>query len=165
MGWVFATAWVVGVAAVGAADPASRDPEASTGTVSSERQIDFHAGSPYDARQGFAVPHRPDCPAGAVRKGAQPPTGFKEWCELAGKRARIRHGWYAEWHANGRPSVSGEYREGLRVGIWTRWYPSGVKRVQAEFEGGLQNGRLIAWDARGSKLGEERFVKGAPAKE
>ena len=59
----------------------------------------------------------------------------------------------------------GEYREGLRIGLWTRWYPSGVKRVQAEFEGGLQEGRLIAWDERGRKLGEERFVKGAPVKD
>jgi hypothetical protein len=158
---------VVAGAAPGGADPAARGQgeaeqpsrESTTG------KIDFLEGSPYDARQGFAVPYRPDCPAGAQRRGDRPPAAFEEWCELTGERTGIKHGWSAEWYPNGRPSVAGEYRDGLRVGVWTRWYPSGVKRVQAEFRDGLQHGRLIAWDEEGRKLGEQRFVDGVPAKQ
>ena len=147
----------MGIAGAAAADPAARDASAGAST---RNRVEFHEGSPFDARQGFAVPHRPDCPAGAQRKGAQPPDAFQEWCALP---SGMKHGWYAEWHPNGRPAVAGEYRNGLRVGVWTRWYPSGVKRVQAEFQNGLQDGRLIAWDEAGRKLGEQRFEKGSPA--
>ncbi len=61
----------------------------------------------YDGGLGFVVPFRPECPPASVRKGAQPPEGFKEWCESTGSDAGMKHGWYAEWYDDGRPSVAG----------------------------------------------------------
>lgn len=115
----------------------------------------------YDGRLGFIVPYRPDCPGGSVRKGAEPPKGFKEWCQRTGLDAGTKHGWYAEWYSDGRPSVAGEYRDGLQEGVWTRWYPGGTKRVQAEFKNGLQHGRLISWSEAGEKLGEQHYADGS----
>ncbi len=114
----------------------------------------------YDETQGFIVPYRPDCPPGAERRGAEPPTAFKEWCERTGDSSGIKHGWYAEWFSDGRPATAGEYKDGLRVGVWTRWYPNGKKRVQAEFKDGLQDGRLMSWDENGAKQGEQLYAKG-----
>jgi hypothetical protein len=116
----------------------------------------------YDGGLGFVVPFRPDCPASSVRKGAQPPEGFKEWCEDTGANSGSKHGWYAEWYPDGRPAVAGEYRDGLQAGVWTRWYPAGTKRVQAEFKNGLQHGRLLSWNEKGEKLGEQHYADGVP---
>jgi antitoxin component YwqK of YwqJK toxin-antitoxin module len=92
------------------------------------------------------------------------PVGFKEWCERVGPDQGLKHGWYAEWYPDGRPSRSGAYEDGLRVGVWTRWYPNGRKRVQAEFKSGLQHGKLISWDKAGRKLGEQQFRNGTAHK-
>jgi hypothetical protein len=127
---------------------------------SEQRAASVRRDNHYDGETGFVVPYRPDCPANSTRRGAEPPVGYKEWCERAGRDEGMRHGWHAEWYPSGRPSVAGEYIDGLRVGVWTRWYENGSKRVQAEFRGGLQHGRLISWDAGGSKLGEERYADG-----
>ncbi len=123
-------------------------------------EVSVRLENSYDGETGFVVPYRPVCPANTTRRGAQPPDGFKEWCERMGDGAGMKHGWYAEWYPSGRPSIAGEYADGLRVGVWTRWHENGTKRVQAEFRGGLQHGRLISWDAGGGKLGEERYADG-----
>jgi antitoxin component YwqK of YwqJK toxin-antitoxin module len=90
--------------------------------------------------------------------------GFKEWCERVGRDQGLKHGWYAEWYPDGRPSRSGAYEDGLRVGVWTRWYSNGRKRVQAEFERGLQHGKLTSWDRDGRQLGEQLFRNGSVVK-
>ena len=118
----------------------------------------------YDGGVGFVVPYRPDCPPGTERRGGEPPAEFKEWCARVGRDQDLKHGWYAEWYPDGRPSRSGAYEEGLRVGVWTRWYPNGKKRVQAEFERGLQHGKLISWDQDGRQLGEQLFRDGSVVK-
>jgi len=58
----------------------------------------------YDGGTGFVVPFRPECPDNSVRNGAQPPDGFREWCESSGHDAGTKHDWYAEWFPDGRPS-------------------------------------------------------------
>jgi hypothetical protein len=138
----------------------SSDPEPSDSTTAS-RQPSSREQNAYDGGIGFVVPFRPDCPKVSVRMGAQPPDGYKEWCERTGRDAGVKHGWYAEWYPDGRPSVTGEYRDGLQTGVWTRWYTSGKKRVQAEFQNGLQHGRLISWSESGEKRGEQHYANGS----
>ncbi len=112
---------------------------------------------------GFAVPADPPCPSGTQPRGAVPPEGTRTWCEKIGQDAGIKHGWMTEYHANGQPLSSGEYRDGLRVGVWSRFYDDGQKRVQAQFEDGLQHGVLLSWNPDGSLAYEKQFSQGAPA--
>jgi hypothetical protein len=115
----------------------------------------------FDPQEGFPVPEDPDCPAGTAERQAEAAASHESWCERVGKDAGLKHGWFFEYAADGRPLVAGEYRNGMRVGVWTRWHANGEKRAQAQFRDGMQHGVLLAWNEAGQNVGRYTYREGA----
>jgi antitoxin component YwqK of YwqJK toxin-antitoxin module len=96
-------------------------------------------------------------------------------------------GGYREFHPNGKPFVTGQFKEGRQVGEWTYYFEDGqINRktnysngsldgswevfradgtlaAKRSFKDGLRDGEWSTYDATGKqKLGEEHYIKGEP---
>jgi hypothetical protein len=88
------------------------------------------------------------CPAGTTPKRLTTAIGLERWCERPGPPV-ARHGPYVVMHANGRPHLRGEYRDGVATGVWKTWYPGGAQSGEAEFRDGRTTGMLLGWHENG----------------
>ncbi len=135
------------------------------------------------AREAVAAPF--SCPAGAERKGGEPPDAFELWCEKPGEPPERRrdgpsrtwyddgglakeagfkdgrlHGTFTEWHRNGKPARAGVHEQGARAGTWTIWYESGRKEEECGYAGGERHGVFAAWWPNGKRRVEGRYCYG-----
>jgi antitoxin component YwqK of YwqJK toxin-antitoxin module len=126
-----------------------------------------------------------ECPPGAERRGAAPPEGFAQWCEirdLHGKPLRqgpsrtwyddggvwIEESWrdgdrdgpFLERYRNGRPAREGAYRAGRRHGRWTLWHENGRRAEETGFRDGAPDGPFAAWYPSGGRKTEGRHCGG-----
>ena len=62
------------------------------------------------------------CPPDSVLKGASPPHGREQHCELADGTL---HGPYMEWFANGQLMTHLNYKNGKEHGSQKSWWPNG----------------------------------------
>ncbi len=60
-------------------------------------------------------------------------TDRKHTCRYAAGRPE---GSFASWHPGGKPWVSGEYREGVKVGKWSQLDKDGFKVAEGEYRSG-----------------------------
>jgi antitoxin component YwqK of YwqJK toxin-antitoxin module len=102
------------------------------------------------------------------------------------------HGYYREYHPNGKPFITGQFKEGRQDGEWVYYYengqinrrvnyqngklhgvwemhrPDGTLAAERSFESGLRDGTWILYDDTGKqKLLEENYAAGklhGPAK-
>jgi antitoxin component YwqK of YwqJK toxin-antitoxin module len=68
--------------------------------------------------------------------------------------------YFMEYHANGRLSAMGAFRDGLRHGTWKVFDGSGVMRARAEFDRGRRCGHWEFRDERDRLRGSLQYVDG-----
>ena len=135
-------------------------------------------------------PRRPaslgPCPDGAQLTGAPLGTGTQEWCERVatdGRRLKdgpytvlgangrrtldgfyrdgVKEGRWVFWDANGRKREEGEFRHDREHGLWTRWSTSGQRVEAGEYQGGVREGRWTFWYENGRKAREGEYRDGS----
>ena len=91
-----------------------------------------------------------DCPPRATARGARPPAGDEQWCELSLPAGLVQlHGPFVRWAGPGRLAESGQYVYGEREGTWTRWWPDGKLAERGQYVDGKKRGPWSYWDEAG----------------
>ena len=96
------------------------------------------------------------CPRGAKLQGAQPPEGFKQWCELDDG---TQHGPSHSWFADGARKAQANFDHGELMGAYRIFYPNGKPYEEGTYLADQKNGTFATWDENGTKLLEQKFVK------
>jgi hypothetical protein len=95
------------------------------------------------------------CPDGGSGKGAAPPAGHEQWCEIVVDGHSLRHGRWTRWFdASGKPWQEQEYRQGKRHGVATSWYENGKTAESGEYTDDEKSGHWTRFRDDGSKSEE-----------
>lgn len=96
---------------------------------------------------GCASPQPPSlaCPDDAQARGAD----RAGWCELAGG---VRHGPVWSRHPSGGLATYGTADHGRLQGLWREWHPNGRPSITAEFRDDVLCGDFTVWSVGGTKL-------------
>lgn len=99
------------------------------------------------AAAGCAGPRAPSlaCPAGAEARAS----ARDGWCELPDG---VRHGPVWSRHANGRLATAGTVEHGRLQGPWQEWHPNGRPSITAEFRDDVLCGDFTVWSDAGTRL-------------
>jgi hypothetical protein len=100
------------------------------------------------------------CPAGTQTNDRLPAYGATEYEQWCSRPDGVRHGPLVTWHANGRPSIAGQYRDGVEDGTWTHWHPTGERRSVHTYVDGKPHGVWRDWHPNGKLEQESHYVAG-----
>ena len=104
----------------------------------------------------------PQCPEGAVIKGAAYPEGDVQWCEAKGADGKPeKNGEFRRWHSKtGNLKLQAFYSHGVYEGKVRSWYPNGTIKEEEVYLNGLRTGPLVRWSKNGTKKMLATFKEG-----
>ncbi len=71
------------------------------------------------------------------------------------------HGLWQEWDADGRVTLTAEWRDGKGEGVWMYFHPNGIVRERSWVTADVWHGPSEGWHANGQKAFEGTFRRGA----
>jgi antitoxin component YwqK of YwqJK toxin-antitoxin module len=79
---------------------------------------------------------------------------------IQGQPAKLKHGAWTAWYANGQIKVRGSYDMDAPTGRFTWWYENGQKQAEGQYAYGRKNGKWLTWHVNGQKESEGTYVAG-----